>query len=82
MPSARERLAMQLEQFADAEHQPGIVVDFESLPKSSEKDFEHFIHDLSAALHVEELKLMVALPAADLQLRLQILSPLKPMPLS
>ena len=37
---------MQLEQYADAEHQPGVVVDFESLPKSSEKDFENFIHDL------------------------------------
>src|SRR6185312_7802396 len=56
-PSARERLAMDLEHFADAEHQPGVVVDFESLPASSEKDFEKFIHDLSEALHVRSLKL-------------------------
>jgi cellulose synthase/poly-beta-1,6-N-acetylglucosamine synthase-like glycosyltransferase/peptidoglycan/xylan/chitin deacetylase (PgdA/CDA1 family)/spore germination protein YaaH len=64
-PSAREHLAVQLEQYADAEHQPGVVVDFESLPNSSEKDFEKFIHDLGEALHQRSLKLMVALPAAD-----------------
>ena len=50
-PRLREQLAVQLEQYADAEHQPGIVVDFESLPKASEKDFEKFIHDLGNALH-------------------------------
>ena len=64
-PQARERLAVQLERYADAERQPGVVVDFESLPKSSEKDFEKFIHDLGEALHARGLKLMVALPAAD-----------------
>ena len=64
-PAARERLAVDLERYADAEHQPGVVVDFESLPKSSEKDFEKFVHDLGEALHARNLKLMVALPAAD-----------------
>jgi cellulose synthase/poly-beta-1,6-N-acetylglucosamine synthase-like glycosyltransferase/spore germination protein YaaH/peptidoglycan/xylan/chitin deacetylase (PgdA/CDA1 family) len=64
-PAARERLAAQLEQYADAERQPGVVVDFESLPKASEKDFEHFVHDLGTTLHSRGLKLMVALPAAD-----------------
>jgi cellulose synthase/poly-beta-1,6-N-acetylglucosamine synthase-like glycosyltransferase/spore germination protein YaaH/peptidoglycan/xylan/chitin deacetylase (PgdA/CDA1 family) len=64
-PAARERLAQQLEQYADAEHQPGVVVDFESLPKTSEPDFERFVHDLGSALHARGLKLMVALPAAD-----------------
>ena len=64
-PVARQRLATQLEEFADAEHEPGIVVDFESLPKKSEMDFQHFVHDLSVALHAKSLKLMVALPAAD-----------------
>jgi cellulose synthase/poly-beta-1,6-N-acetylglucosamine synthase-like glycosyltransferase/peptidoglycan/xylan/chitin deacetylase (PgdA/CDA1 family)/spore germination protein YaaH len=62
---ARERLAIELERYADAERQPGVVVDFESLPKSSEKDFEKFIHDLGEALHAKNLKLMAALPAAD-----------------
>jgi peptidoglycan-N-acetylglucosamine deacetylase len=64
-PVARERLARQLEEFAENERQPGIVVDFESLPKSSEQDFQQFIHDLAVALHSKGLKLMVALPAAD-----------------
>jgi cellulose synthase/poly-beta-1,6-N-acetylglucosamine synthase-like glycosyltransferase/peptidoglycan/xylan/chitin deacetylase (PgdA/CDA1 family)/spore germination protein YaaH len=64
-PAARERLAGQLEQYADAERQPGVVVDFESLPQSSEPDFEIFVHDLGTALHAKGLKLMVALPAAD-----------------
>jgi cellulose synthase/poly-beta-1,6-N-acetylglucosamine synthase-like glycosyltransferase/peptidoglycan/xylan/chitin deacetylase (PgdA/CDA1 family)/spore germination protein YaaH len=64
-PTARERLALQLEEYADAERQPGVVVDFESLPKSSEPDFESFVHDLGSALHAKGLKLMVALPAAD-----------------
>ena len=65
-PAARARLATQLEEYADAERQPGVVVDFESLPKKSEPDFEGFVHDLSAwHLHGKGLKLMVALPAAD-----------------
>jgi cellulose synthase/poly-beta-1,6-N-acetylglucosamine synthase-like glycosyltransferase/spore germination protein YaaH/peptidoglycan/xylan/chitin deacetylase (PgdA/CDA1 family) len=64
-PAARQNLAAQLEMFADAERQPGIVVDFESLPRSSQQDFQRFIHDLSVALHAKNLKLMVALPAAD-----------------
>ncbi len=29
------------------------------------EDFQRFIHDLGAALHAKNLKLMVALPAAD-----------------
>ena len=64
-PVARENLAMQLEEYADAEHQPGIVVDFESLPKSSMQNFESLVHNLSVALHAKGLKVMVALPAAD-----------------
>src|SRR5665213_1485788 len=64
-PEARARLAAQLEQYADAERQPGVVVDFESLPKKSEPDFESFVHDLGSDLHARGLKLMVALPAAD-----------------
>jgi cellulose synthase/poly-beta-1,6-N-acetylglucosamine synthase-like glycosyltransferase/peptidoglycan/xylan/chitin deacetylase (PgdA/CDA1 family)/spore germination protein YaaH len=63
--SARQNLARQLEEYADAEHQAGIVVDFESLPRSSMLDFQHFTHELSTALHARNLKLMVALPAAD-----------------
>src|SRR5215472_787532 len=64
-PVARTRLATQLEEYADAEHQSGIVVDIESLPKASQKDFQVFVHDLSVDLHSRSLKLMVGLPAAD-----------------
>jgi peptidoglycan-N-acetylglucosamine deacetylase len=64
-PAARESLARQLEEYADAEHQAGIVVDFESMPRSSMEDFQRFTHDLAASLHARNLKLMVALPAAD-----------------
>ena len=64
-PAARENLAQQLEEFADSEHDPGIVVDFELVPKAAQNDFQKFIHDLSTALHGKNLKLMVALPAAD-----------------
>jgi peptidoglycan-N-acetylglucosamine deacetylase len=62
---SRERLSKSLEEFAVAEHQPGIVVDFELVPKSSQPDFQKFVHDLAAALHSANLKLMVAMPAAD-----------------
>ena len=64
-PVARQHLATQIEEYADAEHEPGIVVDFESMPESSQKNFQGFVHDLGAALHARNLKLMVALPAAD-----------------
>ena len=64
-PEARERLAKALEEFATSQREPGIVVDFEMVPASSQIDFQHFIHDLATALHGANLKLMVALPAAD-----------------
>ncbi len=64
-PAARKRLSASIEEYADTEHNPGIVVDFESLPESSQKDFRDFIHDLGTDLHAKGLKLMVALPAAD-----------------
>jgi len=64
-PASRQRLATSIEEYADTEHNPGIVVDFESLPQSSQKDFRDFIHDLGMDLHAKNLKLMVALPAAD-----------------
>jgi len=62
---ARARLSRQIEQYADAQHQPGVVVDFESLPDASQKDFQEFVHALASDLHAKNLTLMVALPAAD-----------------
>jgi len=64
-PDARERAAKELQEFATSQHQPGIVVDFEMVPASSQADFQLFIRGLATALHGANLKLMVALPAAD-----------------
>jgi peptidoglycan-N-acetylglucosamine deacetylase len=64
-PAARGKLAAELQQYALRARDPGIVVDFESLPQTSQKDFQAFIHDLSQDLHSQNLKLMVGLPAAD-----------------
>ena len=64
-PAARERLSKSLAQFATSQHQSGVVVDFELMPQSSQPDFSRFIHDLAIAMHNANLKLMVAVPAAD-----------------
>jgi len=64
-PASRERLAKALQQFATSQHDPGVVVDFEEVPQTSQENFQHFIHDLALSLHAAGLKLMVALPAAD-----------------
>jgi cellulose synthase/poly-beta-1,6-N-acetylglucosamine synthase-like glycosyltransferase/spore germination protein YaaH/peptidoglycan/xylan/chitin deacetylase (PgdA/CDA1 family) len=64
-PASRERLIKALTDFATQQHQPGIVVDFEQVPKSSMEDFQRFIHDLGESLRSANLKLMIGLPAAD-----------------
>jgi len=64
-PAARQKLSKSLTDFATAQHDPGIVVDFEQVPDSSQQDFTRFIGDLGNDLHAANLKLMVALPAAD-----------------
>ena len=63
--ASRRRLSKELADFATAQHNPGVVVDFEEVPESSQENFQLFIRDLAAALHGGNLKLMVALPAAD-----------------
>ena len=64
-PDARQRLVQQLvSQVVDA-GQAGIVLDFEQVPDNSQRDFRNFIGELEAGLHGADLKLMVALPAAD-----------------
>jgi len=64
-PMARRHLEVELEEYAEAEHEPGIVVDFESLPRSSMQDFQDFVTELGSMLRPLNLKLMVGLPAAD-----------------
>ena len=64
-PAARHRLTQTTAQYAVAQHHPGIVLDFESIPEASQQNFTRFIGELAAALHAVNVKLMVALPAAD-----------------
>ncbi|MGA8036915.1 MAG: glycosyltransferase [Candidatus Acidiferrales bacterium] len=64
-PVARERLAKSIADFVVQKHQSGVVLDFELIEPATQPDFAKFIHDLAAAMHGANLKLMVALPAAD-----------------
>ena len=64
---SRQRLASELTSYAVAHKDAGIAVDFEEVPDDSQKNFTQFIGELGTALHSANLnlKLMVALPAAD-----------------
>ncbi len=64
-PTARRHLSQQAVQYVTQAHFAGLVVDFEEIPKQSQKDFSQFISELATDLHASNLKLMVALPAAD-----------------
>jgi len=64
-PTARERLIQTAVLYTQAQKQVGIALDFESIPDNYQKDFAHFIDEFARALHNANLKLMVALPAAD-----------------
>ena len=64
-PDSRQRLVGSLVSYAESHKVAGIAVDFEEVPDSSQKNFTEFIRELGVALHAVNLKLMVALPAAD-----------------
>jgi cellulose synthase/poly-beta-1,6-N-acetylglucosamine synthase-like glycosyltransferase/spore germination protein YaaH/peptidoglycan/xylan/chitin deacetylase (PgdA/CDA1 family) len=64
-PAARQHLSQQAVQYLTENHYSGLVVDFEEIPKKSQKDFSEFVTELAGDLHHSNLKLMVALPAAD-----------------
>jgi peptidoglycan-N-acetylglucosamine deacetylase len=64
-PAARARLVRQLVSHVEQNKQVGLALDFELVPKKSQHDFVAFVTDLATGLHDEDLKLMVALPAAD-----------------
>ncbi len=64
-PAARQQLIQALVRYGAGMHQAGIVLDFEEVPEKSQKNFRQFVVELAAALHAANLKLMVALPAAD-----------------
>src|SRR5579862_2068352 len=64
-PVARAHLIDALYQYALARHDAGIALDFELVPDSAQNNFRTFVQELSKKLHSSNLKLMVALPAAD-----------------
>jgi len=64
-PAARSQLVQGLAKYATEAHQAGIVLDFEEVPDRSQKHLRQFVTELAAGLHAANLKLMVALPAAD-----------------
>ncbi|HXR36185.1 MAG TPA: glycosyltransferase, partial [Candidatus Binataceae bacterium] len=64
-PGARGQLVRQIVDHIEQSQQVGLALDFELVPKKSQHDFVAFITDLATGLHDEDLKLMVALPAAD-----------------
>src|ERR1700730_11570112 len=61
--TARQNLAQQAVQYLTQNHCVGLVVDFEEIPKKSQKDFSQFIAELATDLHNSNLQLMVALHA-------------------
>ncbi|HLV95673.1 MAG TPA: glycosyl hydrolase family 18 protein, partial [Candidatus Acidoferrales bacterium] len=63
--AARKRLIQTAVLYTLAQKQVGIVLDFESIPDANQEDLTRFIVELGRALHAANLKLMVALPAAD-----------------
>lgn len=64
-PEARKRLIQTAVLYTQAQKQVGIVLDFESIPDANQEDLTHFVEELGKALRAANLKLMVALPAAD-----------------
>jgi peptidoglycan-N-acetylglucosamine deacetylase len=64
-PEARKRLIETAVLYTQAQKQVGIALDFESIPDANQEDLTRFVEELGRALHAANLKLMVALPAAD-----------------
>ena len=62
---ARHKLINGLVQFDMTQHFTGVALDFEQVPDASQDNFRKFVAELAASLHTQNLKLMVALPAAD-----------------
>src|SRR5260370_19755556 len=60
-PAARQKLTQGLLQYAQLEHQAGIVLDLEDIPDSSQRHFQKFVSEAGAGVHTAGLKLIVAL---------------------
>jgi cellulose synthase/poly-beta-1,6-N-acetylglucosamine synthase-like glycosyltransferase/spore germination protein YaaH/peptidoglycan/xylan/chitin deacetylase (PgdA/CDA1 family) len=64
-PAARARFEAGIVKYVIGMHEVGVCLDLESVPDRSQHDFEEFVSELATQLHAKNLKLMVALPAAD-----------------
>ena len=64
-PAASAALISAVVRYEVTQHDAGVVVDFEQVPDESQDNFVKFSREFATALHSENLKLMVALPAAD-----------------
>ncbi|HEY4741558.1 MAG TPA: glycosyltransferase [Candidatus Acidoferrales bacterium] len=62
---ARSALIGSIVRYEVAQRFAGVALDFEQVPDASQSDFKKFVTELATALHAQNLKLMVALPAAD-----------------
>ncbi|MGH8282103.1 MAG: glycosyl hydrolase family 18 protein, partial [Gammaproteobacteria bacterium] len=64
-PAARHNLETGLLNYVQGSHEVGMCVDFEDVPEKAQRDFQKFATEMAAMLHPANLKLMIALPAAD-----------------
>src|SRR5208282_850194 len=64
-PPARASLITSVVHYLLAQHYTGVALDFEQVPDASQDDFRRFCQEIAAAFRAQNLKLMVALPAAD-----------------
>ena len=71
-PAARQRLIQTAVLYTQAQKQAGIVLDFESIPDANQKISRSSSTNWARRSTHASLKLMVALPAADWELRLQV----------
>lgn len=64
-PTARRRAIDMIMSYTANTKQAGVVLDFEDVPDASQPNFRQFVKELGAGMHSINLKLLVALPAAD-----------------
>ena len=64
-PQARSRFRRQAAQFLATDRYKGLMIDFESFPKSAQPGYLSLLGELSSDLHARKLKLYVSVPARN-----------------
>ena len=62
---ARARFRQQAAQFLGTDRYKGLMIDFESFPKSAQPGYLSLLEELSSDLHTKNLKLYVSVPARN-----------------